>query len=262
MNSPRIAIVMSGHPRMVPYGYYAIQNDIARKGIDVKIYSCMWNDSSDNKLFTIHNNLTGTDDIFKRVSNFTIAQEPILRPIYDRLKDDVYLPDYDWFARQTGQIVGFLIALGNWKSELEKSDIIIRSRWDVCIDPSMVDEMINETIEERFITKFIDIHQGVTSIYGDVILGRTKHWYYSCYPFDKSIDKYIRCVREYWNEICQRWTEKNPTEKVGQWYNYHTLWPFMFRNSDIWMTQMGYSYRITEKSLDITPETFNSKRAI
>lgn len=249
---------MTGHPRFVPYGYHAIQNEICSQGFDCKIFSYMWNDSSDNKIINPHPNLSTTEDILKKVGSITVEQETVMQSIYDNLKYHMHLPRYGWFARQTGQIIGFLKALEYWFEELNTYDYIIRSRWDVCIDPNTFKEMIKVGRPEVIYTKFVDLNRGMGSVFGDVMLGSRSAWLESCHPYDEVLRRYVKYLKQFWNDMGQKWMQDHPNDKNGDWYNYHINWGLIFRETDIIISGIGNSFRITEDVLELDPIQFKS----
>lgn len=258
MKNSSVAIVITGHPRMVPYGYNAIRNDISVLGVDCKIFSYMWNESSDNKIITPHPNLATTEDILHDVGSITVDQPSVMREIYDEIRYQVHLPTYGWFTRQTGQIVGFLKALEYWSEELKTYDYIIRSRWDVCIDPNSVKEMLKVGRPEVIYTKFVDLNRGMGSLFGDVMLGHSSAWFESCHPYEEVIRRYVKYLKQYWTDISERWMRDHPDDKNGDWYNYHINWGLIFRETNTIISGIGDSFRITEEALDLDPTQFRA----
>jgi hypothetical protein len=256
---PKIAFIMTGHERMVPYGYHALKNAMSTVDADYDIFSYTWNNQSESREVPLHPNLESTSAITDQLGSRNIQrhQPEYMEPIWINypLKDTI---NYKIFSRFMGQILGFLLALDFWKTELQEYDYIVRSRWDVLIDHNTITSMLNSTSPNMLFTKGVSIYQGHSHISGDTIYGPRDIWFKTLLPVDRSISKiYSQSVARYSNSMIQQATIEAEQIQLSEfflknrWFSSHAIWGMLFQGENISVETAGEAYPIGEALLDI-----------
>lgn len=253
----KVAIICSGHARMVPWGWKLIQN-LAQEVPSAKytVYSWLWSDRSDNRMNTVTDIKDdwrwpeASKEIFKILGHrhAMTDQGPIMDQLYrdylaadslppDDINESFYMPRHT-FDRFNGQLVGFIHAIDQWREELKEYDWIIRSRWDMAVDPEVVRLMLNPTDliwAPTFYTKYVDITHGQVQISGDTIYGPRSAWLDIIPSWTVCQQRLIEGTQARWHWIrrnCRQEDLKDPYYQKyyqqGWWFNSHFLWTTLF----------------------------------
>jgi hypothetical protein len=280
---PSCAVIMSGHARMVPQGMHMLQDrfDTACTAMDYTVFSNVWTDSSESRPKRTEQELQQQADALSILSSLgsrhrVIEQRPVFEPIYEKFLLARAIPTHeadsrgfrmprDTFYRFMGQVMGFVLALDHWRQELAEYDYIVRSRWDMCLDSTVLDELaapqryIGEF--ETFYTKSVEIVQGSVQISGDTIYGRTEQWLESFSDFDHVVDRILTGTKLRWQDIQRRyranWSLHGDYEKyylTGWWFNSHFIWTTLFDSTDISVRAKGESFGISSSAALIPVE--------
>lgn len=254
---PKIAIIMSGHARMVPWGYQMIHNRMLNIPADWVIFSNLWTNDSESQPVRSQEEQQHSANTYKILSDLgsrhrVQAQGPMFDSLYahfieqgaiplERPTPDGFFLPRSSFDRFMGQIVGFCQALEHWQKELKTYDYIIRSRWDMTLDSGVINELIaprNGVWAPIFYTKYIDIIHGNVQISGDTIYGSTAAWYDTMPNWRSCRDQLVEGTRQRWNWITENCRKKDLVDEYNQqyyhqcgWFNSHFLWTTMFKNN-------------------------------
>lgn len=264
----KIAVIMSGHPRMVPQGRKMIDKVLGSiDGTCYEIFSLTW---IDNEPKIGH--YSGLDaDTYQILSdlgdnNHFAEQIPILDELYQRFMESGAIPEpaeacinRDTFHRYSGQIWGFLLAMDRWRSRLGEFDIVVRSRWDRVIDPACIDILIGNgpsylpTPREWLFTMDVSIWRGQVHLSGDVIYGTAENWL-GLIPSTEVATLRSMAAMKKW---CQDFIEKNPKEFFAtniDWFTSHWLWSTVLDGSNASITRFGTCYPILPVHSVIPPD--------
>lgn len=256
----KVAIICSGHARMVPYGWKMIWDRVAQvPEIDARVFSFVWDDHSDNRMQNVTDLVDDwrcqpdTDQIFRTLGSrhHSLEQLPIMDDLYQRYlahdaipgvlaEDQFYLPR-QLFDRFNGQLVGFVLALDHWRRELSGYDYIVRSRWDMVLDVECLRRMLSpkeQPAPPTFYTKYIDITHGHPQISGDTIYGPRAAWFDVIPSWEYCRQQLIEGTRARWQWIQQHCRPQDLEDDYnikyytqGWWFNTHFLWTTVFRSS-------------------------------
>jgi hypothetical protein len=144
-----------------------------------------------------------------------------------------------------GQILGFLSALDKWRSELCEYDVLIRSRWDMLLDASVLAILARDHSQghtRRFYTKSLSVINGQGSISGDVIYGSAQSWLELLPSKDTALDRLIQQCRRQHRVYAQLYPDK-PTDLNGYWFNSHSLWYMLFQDQPFDLVAAGESMK-------------------
>jgi len=260
MHDSKVAIIMSGHQRMVPYGYKINREILDTLKIKYDFFSYTWTNLSESKSINLHKNLNSTNDIILNLGNHSVHvdQEIVVKQLYDNIVNfkKIKMPK-EHFYRFVGQIYGFFLALDKWKEELKEYDYIIRSRWDTMLYPHTIETLLKEGKESSiFYTKSCNIYRGTFEISGDVIYGTSKYWLKYFTPIKKLESNLIKTIKtlSYNNQ------DISCTNDQYLWCSSHSIWAILFKNTNISIISNGESFYIDPKKyleLDINTFTLN-----
>lgn len=281
----RVAVIMSGHARMVPWGMAMLKDRFSWMStpVDWDIFSYTWtNDSESQRLRP-----QGEMDRFLESQQILIDlktrhqvhdQSLQFDPLYQRFLDAGAIPthsadqrgfslDRSSFNRFLGQVIGFCRAVDTWRKELQDYDYIVRSRWDMTLDASVLEILLKN--ERRsghrslFYTKSVEIMQGHVEISGDTIYGETEQWLEAFSSTEQCITNIIAGSRRRWQQLQKQWRpewSKDPElEKYylkGWWFNSHFIWTTLFLNHSISLNRLGDSFGIDPVFAKIPPDEF------
>jgi hypothetical protein len=293
MSKKKIAVINTGHARMVPYGWQLIWERAAHiPSCDFTVYSYVWDAGSDNRntmqIFHHPWQFPGLDQqVFQQLGDRHCLVEQ--RPIMDRLyrqylaeeaipkawgaEDEIKLPR-ELFDRFNGQLLGFLLAMERWRHELQYYDYIIRARWDMTLDVGVLSELISQQesparLAPLFYTKYLDFTHGCYQISGDTIYGEAQAFIDIFGDFSACIQRLISGVRRryQWIQRNQRaeWVNTDPLKKYfleGWWFNTHFLWTTLFEDHGVIIKSRGESFAIHPSCSEIPLEQFEFGHAM
>ena len=257
MKNYKVAVVLSGHARMVPQGNH-LHNESFRQAPNVgqwQQFSYCWSDESEVRSATAEQleQFDLRDQILNGLGtrHCYAEQGQLFDQLCNRFIDEGALPDYRTsnptvaiqiryhFGKYLGQLLGFCLALDQWRKELRSYDFIVRSRWDHALDPHVLDDLDREF----FYTKSINIWDGRPIISGDNIYGSVDKWLKIIPSTEDAIKRIIRACRRLRSELSIKQPEYNFTEDF-QWYTTHYLWYVLIENEAIRLLHRGESYGI------------------
>ena len=257
MKNHKVAVVLSGHARMVPQGNHLHQQSfyLAPNVGAWQQYSYCWTAASEvrpanpeqQQQFDLRDQIL--DGLGHR--HHYEDQDAMFDLLCDRFIDQGALPDYRktlprvhtqiryHFGKYLGQLLGFCLAIDRWREELKNYDFIVRSRWDHALDPVVLDRLD----PEFFYTKSINIWDGRPIISGDNIYGATDKWLKLIPGTEHVIKRIIQACRRLRSELAVKQPEYNFTEDF-QWYTTHYLWYVLIENEPIRLLHQGESFGI------------------
>jgi hypothetical protein len=274
MKNYKVAVVLSGHARMVPQGNHLHQLSfgLAPNVGQWQQFSYCWTDESEVRSATEAQlaQFDLRDQILTGLGtrHCYADQVALFDALCNRFIDEGALPDYRTtqpvvavqvryhFGKYLGQLLGFCLALDQWREELRDYDFIVRSRWDHAIDPHVL-ERLNP---EFFYTKSINIWDGRPIISGDNIYGSAAKWLQLIPSTEDAIKRIIRACRRLRSELSIKQPEYNFTEDF-QWYTTHYLWYVLIENEAIRLLHQGESYGINFELSKIPLEKLNLSHA-
>ena len=257
MKNHKVAVILSGHARMVPQGNHLHRQSfyLAPNVLNWQQYSYCWTATSEvrpanpeqQQQFDLR------DQILEGLGSRHHYEDQV--PMFDalcrRFIEQGALPDYRktmprvhnqiryHFGKYLGQLLGFCLALDRWREELRDYDFIVRSRWDHALDPVVLDRLD----PEFFYTKSINIWDGRPIISGDNIYGATDKWLKLIPSTEHVIRRIIQACRRLRSELAVKQPEYNFTEDF-QWYTTHYLWYVLIENEPIKLLHQGESFGI------------------
>jgi hypothetical protein len=255
MKNYKVAVVLSGHARMVPQGNHLHQESfrLAPQVTEWQQFSYCWTSASEVRPATPEQReqFDLRDQILEGLGSRHCYQDQaeMFDALCDRFIDQGALPDYRktqprvhvqiryHFGKYLGQLLGFCLALDQWREELRDYDYIVRSRWDHALDP----QVLNKLNKEFFYTKSINIWDGRPIISGDNIYGSTEKWLRLIPSTEQAIKRIIQACRRLRGELAVKQPEYNFTEDF-QWYTTHYLWYVLMENEAIRLLHQGESY--------------------
>lgn len=255
----RIAVVISGHARMVPQGYHMLKTVLDEiPECEYEIFSLTWsNGDAQEQKFPCQMEessriLQGLGDRY-----LCLEQEQVLPALYEKFinagaipgPDDPILP-FETFSRYTGQIWGFLYALDHWRDRLGTFDVLIRSRWDKVLDRSSIAPFLDQcsfrtdpSPNSWLITTDVSINRGQIYYSGDTIYGTAKRWMEIIPSGEIATQRSINAVK--------RWYHANVNDRSSviydiphKWFTSHWLWSTLFDGIDISVASHGHSLAI------------------
>ena len=257
MKNHKVAVVLSGHARMVPQGNYLHQQSfyLAPNVGSWQQYSYCW--TADSEVRPANPEQQQQFDLRDQIleglghRHHYEDQDAMFDSLCDRFIDQGALPDYRTtlprvhtqiryhFGKYLGQLLGFCLAIDRWREELKNYDFIVRSRWDHALDPVVLDRLD----PEYFYTKSINIWDGRPIISGDNIYGSTDKWLKLIPSTEHVIRRIIQACRRLRAELAVKQPEYNFTEDF-QWYTTHYLWYVLIENEPIKLLHQGESFGI------------------
>lgn len=270
----KIAIVNSGHLRLVPYGYQLLKELAEVLPIEIHIFNFYWTPDSDHRNSGKSFNDPKTYEILSSDNIMSVEKDQeetmiLLRnyfddygacPKLDKTEDGHYFSQGQ-FATYMGQIVGFLLALDKWQTTLKDYDLLIRCRWDIIPDPVIINQIINDNIDldfDKFITNSLRIREGDMEIGGDIIFGRPKYFIDHFLPFGRSLDRMRQgCKQRYDRFKTDRVVgvfNDTEYEKRLHWFNSHLLWGWIFKDTNYDMVARGMALNIRGSDLPENPK--------
>lgn len=255
MNNYKVAVVLSGHARMVPQGdrlhrqSFALAPNVA----EWQRFSYCW--SADSEVRPPNVEQQQQFDLRDRIlldmghRHCYADQKTLFDQLCTRFINQGALPDYRTtkpavanqiryhFGKYLGQLLGFTLAVDRWRDELKKYDFIVRTRWDHALDPVVLDDLS----KDFFYTKSINIWDGRPIISGDNIYGSTDKWLKLIPSTEDVIKRIIQACRRLRSELAV----KQPTYNFAQdfqWYTTHYLWYVLIENEPISLLHRGESY--------------------
>lgn len=274
MKNHKVAVILSGHARMVPQGNHLHRQSfyLAPNVLNWQQYSYCWTATSEvrpanpeqQQQFDLR------DQILEGLGSrhHYEDQVPMFDALCKRFIEQGALPDYRktmprvhnqiryHFGKYLGQLLGFCLALDRWRDELKKYDFIVRSRWDHALDPVVLDRLD----PEYFYTKSINIWDGRPIISGDNIYGATDKWLKLIPSTEHAIQRIIMACRRLRSELAVKQPEYNFTEDF-QWYTTHYLWYVLIENEPIKLLHMGESFGINYELSKIPLEDLRLEHA-
>ncbi len=251
----KVAVVLSGHARMVPQGDHLHRHSfaLAPQVREWHQFSYCWTQDSEVRpanpeqraQFVLRDHiLEGLGPRHKYAD-----QKTLFDTLCDRFINQGALPDYRktnpavagqiryHFGKYLGQLLGFCLALDQWRDELKKYDFIVRTRWDHALDPLVLDDLN----KEFFYTKSINIWDGRPIISGDTIYGSAEKWLKLIPSTEEAIKRIIQACRKLRAELAVKQPEYNFTQDF-QWYTTHYLWYVLIENEPIRLLHRGESF--------------------
>ena len=225
---------MTGHQRMVPYGYNLLKQSLA--GHEYDIFSYTWfNDTETRPVIEI----PGTQDTIQLLGDRSVHvdQKPIIQQYYNMFLEQnaistQYNPSHlmpqQTFTQFFGQVLSLLLAVDKWYDRLKTYDVIIKSRWDVLIDPLQISQVRDKRL---LVSGGIYINNGQTELGGDVTLCYAKDYLPNLYPLNTTIDKLIQIVKDKNEHSLEYMAENDEFFRTGKWFNSHFLWASLFKNN-------------------------------
>jgi len=257
MKNYKVAVVLSGHARMVPQGNHLHQQSffLAPSVSHWQQYSYCWTAESEIRPANPEQQAQFAlrDRILEGLGprHHYQDQTEMFDLLCDRFIDQGALPDYRktqprvhvqiryHFGKYLGQLLGFCLALDRWREELGEYDFIVRSRWDHALDPHVLDKLDRDF----FYTKSINIWDGRPIISGDNIYGSTDKWLKLIPSTEDVIRRIIQACRKLRGELAVKQPEYDFTEDF-QWYTTHYLWYVLIENEAIRLLHQGESFGI------------------
>ena len=255
MKNYKVAVVLSGHARMVPQGNHLHQQSfyLSPNVGSWQQFSYCWTSESEVRPATPEQQ--AQFDLRDRIleglgtRHHYEDQTEMFDALCDRFIDQGALPDYRkthptvhvqiryHFGKYLGQLLGFCLAIDRWREQLRDYDFIVRSRWDHALDPNVL-ERLNP---EFFYTKSINIWDGRPIVSGDNIYGSTEKWLKLIPSTEQVIRRIIQACRRLRAELAVKQPEYDFTEDF-QWYTTHYLWYVLIENEAIKLLHQGESY--------------------
>jgi len=273
MDAYKVAVVCSGHARMVPQGHHLHQHSFA---LSPRVsqwaeFSYCWTDHSEVRQPNQHQQqqFALRDSILERLGDRHVYrdQDPLFDQLCERFIDEGALPDYRsdpavnsliryHFGKYFGQLLGFCFAVDHWRDQLQDYDYIVRSRWDHTLDP----DVLNGMDPDHFYTKSINIYNGRPIVGGDNVYGPTKKWMEIIPSSEAIIDKLIVACRQVRKEIQQHRPDWDFATDF-QWFSTHYLWYLMFEYQNIHWLHRGESFGINFELAQIPLAELSLKHA-
>jgi len=256
MDAYKVAVICSGHARMVPQGHHLHQHSFALspRVSDWAVFSYCW--TSDSEIRAPNADQIQQFEMRDAILN-NLEWRHIYRdqtPLFDRLCErfilEGALPDYRnmpvihqqiryHFGKYFGQLLGFCLGMDQWRDQLRGYDYLVRSRWDHTLDP----EVLNGLDPEHFYTKSINIYNGRPIVGGDNVYGPTKKWMEIIPSTEHVIKTLITALKEVRREIARHQPRYDFTENF-QWFSTHYLWYLLFEYKNIHWLHRGESFGI------------------
>lgn len=280
----KFAVIMSGHARMVPWGWRMLEDRFtAMEAIaDWDVFSYTWSPHSESqpgRPTQEHALAVETSRIMHGLNHrYETDQQPWFEELRQRFLAQGAIPDHDEdaqgfrmprqsFYRFLGQVLGFCRAVDLWRDQLQGYDYIVRSRWDMTLDKTVLDELIKEEprLGQRpcFYTKSVDIMQGHLEISGDTIYGHRDQWLEYFPSTDHSVDRILQGTRQRWSQLRSQWNNSMSMDpdlekyyKTGWWFNSHFIWTTLFLNTSVSLRSLGESFGISPSLAQIPIDKF------
>jgi hypothetical protein len=280
----RIAVIMSGHARLVPWGHKMLEDRFANMEslVDWDVFSYTWTSDSESqpgRPIWEQARSAHTEEILAGVAHRHQAdQQPWFEQLRQRFLAQGAIPENhedeqgfrmprESFYRFLGQVLGFCRAVDLWRSQLENYDYIVRSRWDMTLDSRVMDHLITNHARlgelPPFFTKAVDIMQGHIEISGDTIYGRRDQWLEYFPSTDAVVDKILQGTRQRWHQLRGQWNASMKMDanlekyyKSGWWFNSHFIWTTIFLNTSVSLRSMGDSFGISPELANIPLDRF------
>ena len=274
MKNYKVAVVLSGHARMVPQGNHLHHQSfyLAPRVTHWQQFSYCWTADSEVRpaspeqqaQFALRNQILdglGTRHCYQ-------DQDKMFDVLCARFIDQGALPDYRkskpavatqvryHFGKYFGQLLGFCLALDQWREELKHYDFIVRSRWDHALDPEVLDRLDRDF----FYTKSINIWDGRPIISGDSIYGSTSKWLKLIPSTEDVIKRMIQACRKLRAELAVKQPQYDFTQDF-QWYTTHYLWYVLIENEAIRLLHQGESFGLNFDLSKIPLEKLTLKHA-
>jgi hypothetical protein len=257
MKNYKVAVVLSGHARMVPQGNHLHQQSfyLSPRVTEWQQFSYCW--TQDSEVRSPTQEQQQQFDLRDRIleglgSRHCYAdQDKMFDALCDRFIDQGALPDYRktqptvhaqiryHFGKYLGQLLGFCLALDQWREELRDYDFIVRSRWDHALDP----DVLQDLDPVFFYTKSINIWDGRPIVSGDNIYGSTEKWLKLIPSTEHAIRRIIQACRRLRSELAVKQPDYDFTEDY-QWYTTHYLWYALMENEAVRLLHKGESFGI------------------
>lgn len=266
-----IAIVCSGHLRLVPYGYYLIEQIAEKCNFDYTIYNFHWDQDSDWSGHVPHYqtieilsqpNVKSQERYQKDLMEFlreSFEEHGAIPPLVKHYMPGYYSLNNEDFSRFLGQVVGFLLALDYWQEQLKKHDMLIRCRWDIIPDWDVI-RCIQEgriSIDKQFITHAVYMREGELEIGGDTIYGKPEHWIECMTPIGHALEKLKLGCKKRFDEIKNGIAYNSSDQEYAlksRWFNSHFLWGTLFKGTRFNLTQFGQAPNIRSYVLPPNPK--------
>jgi hypothetical protein len=268
----RIAIIMSGHARMVPQGHHMIDQTFkTTNDREYSIFSMTWTDG-DQRSSQFSPNDEKTDEILRELGNRSVRMSQVekLRDLHEKFLNAGAIPrptesmlNFDAFSKYTGQIWGFLAALDHWREELLDFDVIVRSRWDRLLDPACIDAILGNRpfrgdSDAWMITCDVSVNDGQLYYSGDVIYGPAKKWLDLIPSEAIATNRCIAAVKRWYLDNIN-----NPDSvlhrREEKWFTSHWLWTTIFDGTDVSMAGFGNCYAIHPNTASIPLHQLNER---
>jgi hypothetical protein len=275
---------MSGHARLVPWGYKMLEDRFAHMEnlVDWDIFSYTWTTDSESqpgRPQQEHQLQAHTDEILSGVKYLHhSSQQPWFEQLRQRFLAQGAIPEHDEdsqgfrmpresFYRFLGQVLGFCRAMDHWRNELRHYDYIVRSRWDMTLDARVMDHLIKNHARlgelPPFYTKAVDIMQGHIEISGDTIYGASDQWLEYFPNTEEVVNRILQGTRQRWHQLRSQWNSTMKMDanlekyyKSGWWFNSHFIWTTIFLNTSVSLRSMGDSFGISPELAKIPLEDF------
>jgi len=255
MKNYKVAVVLSGHARMVPQGNHLHQQSfyLAPRVTHWQQFSYCW--TADSEVRPANAEQQAQFDLRDQIldglgsRHWYQDQNQIFDAMCDRFIDQGALPDYRktkprvhvqiryHFGKYFGQLLGFCLALDRWRDQLQGYDFIVRSRWDHALDPFVLDNLDRNF----FYTKSINIWDGRPIISGDNIYGSTDKWLELIPSTEHVIKRMIQACRRLRAELAVKQPQYDFTQDF-QWYTTHYLWYVLIENEAVRLLHQGESF--------------------
>jgi hypothetical protein len=228
----KIAVVMTGHPRMVAYGHKLLQDDIRQlSNCEFTVFSNTWTSDSDiRKEFALQ---SYPDKHLLNTLTYHNSQDQV--EFMDKLYDVYKIPaERIDFTNKAAQILGMIDALERWHDELTTYDYIIKNRWDQMLDTSVLRVLAREK-HVGFYNKSVRVNEGRVEISGNTIYGDSESWFKHFSPKDKIMELIVKFLNENNN---RSWPA-------------HELLGYLFQYSNASITCMGEEFPIRSRVLQV-----------
>lgn len=274
MKNYKVAVVLSGHARMVPQGNHLHQQSfyLAPRVTEWQQFSYCWTANSEVRpanpeqraQFALRDQVLeglgsrhcyqDQDKMFDVLCARFIDQGAF--PDYRKTKPSVAVQVRYHFGKYFGQLLGFCLALDQWRKELSDYDFIVRSRWDHALDPQVLDDLDRDF----FYTKSINIWDGRPIISGDNIYGATDKWFRLIPSTEEAIKRMIQACRRLRAELAVKQPQYDFTQDF-QWFTTHYLWYVLIENEAIRLLHRGESFGLHYDLSKIPLEKLTLKHA-
>lgn len=269
----KFAVIMSGHARMVPWGEAMLRQQFAsmRHTVAWQVFSLTWHADSESQ------SLRPCGELAMAAQTAAILQElgqqhqqrnqqPYFDVLYQQFLSQGAIPSSDrtaqfflpreTFDRFMGQVIGFAQAMDHWRDQLQQFDYIVRSRWDMTLDHTVMDHMIEDTPRrgehDAFYTKSVNIMQGHMEISGDTIYGSAAQWMKNFVSTEQVVQRILKGTQQRWRQIQAQWHSSMTRDldlqkyyQTGWWFNSHFIWTTLFVNTTASVRSMGDSFGIS-----------------